>query len=358
MSDEDKKAIINRTTALAEGTNLQPIELSRFQSRPWAKDMLAFWSYQRKTVRRFSETASRIAEVSKRGSEATGMEKFLAWDRLVELSFGHTMGGAAGTLLRNMVHYGPAGVLFLLWDDDDDGDPDLERLSAFLAESFLAASFSGWFEGITYNWGRGVRSPLQLIVQSTVPSGMFMEVGDVIGLRGAYKNRTYLGAVYKYMTTVTTAQDTATAMWSIFGLGARDTELDFAIKQFYKYKRGGGGYAENENVRFRNEMRQIHELIRRKDFKDENDLIKWHKEIDAHLASAFNYREEDYKKDRMAKILSSIQGKKLWTKVPLDQREEMQKKLTLNERQKIQEHDYLLDMLAEYIKRDKKRIFK
>ena len=358
MSDQDKKAIINRTTALAEGTNLQPIELSRFQSRPWAKDMLAFWSYQRKTVRRFSETASRIAEVSKRGSEATGMEKFLAWDRLVELSFGHTMGGAAGTLLRNMVHYGPAGVLFLLWDDDDDGDPDLERLSAFLAESFLAASFSGWFEGITYNWGRGVRSPLQLIVQSTVPSGMFMEVGDVIGLRGAYKNRTYLGAVYKYMTTVTTAQDTATAMWSIFGLGARDTELDFAIKQFYKYKRGGGGYAENENVRFRNEMRQIHELIRRKDFKDENDLIKWHKEIDAHLASAFNYREEDYKKDRMAKILSSIQGKKLWTKVPLDQREEMQKKLTLNERQKIQEHDYLLDMLAEYIKRDKKRIFK
>lgn len=348
-------AIVSRSPAITQGTNLLPAERSRFHNWAYAKDIIGFDSYSVNTIKRFYDIAARMGETYKKGTLAEKVASTKSFGKYVT---GHTISGVAQMAIRNLIKFGPAAWMFVDWDEEDDGIAD--DVAEIMTEGMLYAMWGGPAEYITSRISQGENQIGSIATGMTLPVNVIQEIFDVAGGTGKYRNLSATDRVWKYLNSGTSLKTPVVTWASIVGLGTQDTELRVAMNRYYDWAKKnkattkGGQFIDVESEKELNEEFAIH-MKKALDAMDKNPSLFSSEEsqrysVKENLVKALGITKVELTSQQNARALAQrIRSKKTVTKLGTIDSISASRALSRETIQKLVTRDKILDYWANQV---------
>ena len=223
-------AVVSRSPAITQGTNLLPAERSLFHNWAYAKDIIAFDSYAVNTIKRLIDVTHNAVKLGK-----TPRGRMQAWKILAEYMVGHAASGAMQTGIRQFMKYGKNAWLYADWDEDDDG-LDVFDMAKKIGEWLVYSMWGGPAAHIAEAVATAKGIPAaNTLIQMFLPRSSWGEFFEVILNKGRYKNMSWSDGVLSYLKAFPAISSSAATFLSTLGLGTKDVKLSYARNQYYSW---------------------------------------------------------------------------------------------------------------------------
>lgn len=356
------------------GTNTLPAERSLWRNWKYARDIIAFDSYGATMARLYNLHLRELylRRTGKPQSKYRGWKKFAqdAWmvsNLPVSPEFRKTFAAklGAGILasgLRQLLTYGPASLLFIDWDDEEEGWlPQYLKLGA---DMFIQSSMSGPLANFYYDYKQGQLNPIDTLEKAVLPLTVF---DDMFHLAWNLSKAPVLEKPHilrEYIRSSTSASS-AVATWVAIahhGFSAEDPKLRIAKKKFWEFYKeekpsqasfSGKLYSDSYDVYMKHAFDVINETERV--FTSSGDLkaTEKNKNVDTNVKRLLMkalQTDAVMKGGGNKKVAEAIAGKKLLTKLNKEAEARFKKKVGPELYEQLQEHDWVLNWWSKRVK--------
>lgn len=328
------RTYLRNVVADTQGTTLHPAEKPLAAHNRVFRFLFPFQAYSQLTMDRLVRAGSVVKQRIMRGAPVSDVVKSAVV--LTEMVGGHAVSGALAVLTRALV----VGGIIGLRREWEDAWSDWKR---FAWDSFQYATGGVLVDALDkVRMGKNIDATVWDLASNTVPLSIYREVRDLwsdddegryAGFEGVEKARQ---AILRNVTGLRALDSLA----AIYGLSSRDGELELAFKSYYRWMERNKGFDKPMSVeatenkayvedteKFRNSMKRAARLIK-ENAGDE-------KVTEALLAAVDAGNSPD-------KIASSLQNRRVLTKVPTELRAKFYAEMPAAEIEKLATYDALL----------------
>lgn len=370
-------AIPIRMVTTLLGTNTLPAERSLWKNWRYARDVIAFDTYGA-TMSRFYNAHLRelyLRRTGKPQSKYKGWKKFaedtarlgsLAFTKEGALTLGSkTAAGILATGLRQLLTFGPAALLFVDWDDEEE--KWYSEYTKFGIDAFLQSTMSGPLANFYYDYKRGQMNPIKTLENAILPLIVLHEMFNLTNklLKAPVTEKPIV--LKNYMLESTAASGAIGTWFAILhhGFNAQSPRLKIAKRKFWAYYntvkplRGDipeKKYDDDYDFYMQHAFDRI--MDTENSFNANGDLRRTdaNKDVEYHvkrlLKKALQVKEAGGNEKANKEVAERIKGKRLLPRLNEQQREVLRKKIGNELYEELQESDWVLDWWSKKVKGD------